>query len=84
MEKDTVFFKLESGERKKLKSDAHAHGMNVSEYLRWLIGIERIKMSGKKSEVEENMLPELCSCGYRFEADETICSNCGKKVEEDG
>ena len=37
-----------------------------------------------ESEVEENMLPELCSCGYRFEADETICPNCGKKVEEDG
>lgn len=37
-----------------------------------------------ESEVEENMLPEHCSCGYRFEADETICPNCGKKVEEDG
>jgi len=37
-----------------------------------------------ESEAEENMLPELCSCGYRFEADETICPNCGKKVEEDG
>ena len=37
-----------------------------------------------ESEVEENMLPEICSCGYRFEADETICPNCGKKVEEDG
>ena len=50
MEKDTVFFKLESGERKKLKSDAHAHGMNVSEYLRWLISIESIIMSNKKVE----------------------------------
>lgn len=37
-----------------------------------------------ESEVEENMLPEICSCGYRFEASETICPNCGKKVEEDG
>ena len=36
------------------------------------------------SEAEENMLPEVCSCGYRFETDETICPNCGKKVEEDG
>lgn len=36
------------------------------------------------SEAEEDMLPEICSCGYRFEADETICPNCGKKVEEDG
>lgn len=37
-----------------------------------------------ESEVEENMLPEICSCGYRFVADETICPNCGKKVEVDG
>ncbi len=35
-------------------------------------------------EADENMLPEICSCGYFFEADETICPNCGKKVEEDG
>ena len=33
---------------------------------------------------DDEMLPEICSCGYRFEADETICPNCGKKVEEDG
>ena len=37
-----------------------------------------------ESEVEENMLPEICSCGYRFVADETTCPNCGKKVEENG
>lgn len=37
-----------------------------------------------ESDVEENMLPEICSCGYRFENDETTCPNCGKKVEEDG
>lgn len=37
-----------------------------------------------ESEAEEDMLPEICSCGYRFETDETICPNCGKKVEEDG
>lgn len=47
MEKDTVFFNLEKGERKKLKSDAHAHGMNVSEYLRWLIKQERQKNDSK-------------------------------------
>lgn len=41
-------------------------------------------MKWLESEVEENMLPEICSCGYRFEASETICPNCGKKVEEDG
>ncbi len=37
-----------------------------------------------ESEEEENMLSEICSCGYRFESDETICPNCGKKVEENG
>lgn len=36
------------------------------------------------NDVDENMLPEICSCGYLFENDETICPNCGKKVEEDG
>lgn len=48
MEKDTVFFNVKKGEREKLKSDAHAHGMNISEYLRWLIEVERIKMYSKK------------------------------------
>ena len=33
---------------------------------------------------DNETLPEICSCGYRFETDETICPNCGKKVEEDG
>lgn len=55
MEKDTVFFKLESGERKKLKSDAHAHEMNVSEYLRWLIEVERIKMYSKKVKSDDKL-----------------------------
>lgn len=34
-------------------------------------------------DVDKNMLPEICSCGYCFENDETICPNCGKKVEKD-
>lgn len=50
----------------------HKIPFSIEEIEKWL-----------KSEVEENMLPEICSCGYRFEADETICPNCGKKVEED-
>lgn len=35
-----------------------------------------------ESEAEEDMLPEICSCGYRFEADETICPNCGAQMDE--
>ena len=33
--------KLTEDENKQLKLDAYAHGMNVSEYLRWLIERER-------------------------------------------
>lgn len=55
MEKDTVFFNVEKGERKKLKSDAHAHGMNISEYLRWLIEVERIKMYSKKTKSDDEL-----------------------------
>lgn len=36
-----VNFKVKEGEREKLKNDAHAHRMNVSEYLRWLIEKQR-------------------------------------------
>ena len=31
-----VNFKVKEGEREKLKNDAHAHRMNISEHLRWL------------------------------------------------
>lgn len=48
------------------------------------VRVERLYWAFGESEVEENMLPEVCSCGYRFETDETICPNCGKKVEVDG
>ena len=34
-------FKVKEGEREKLKNDAHAHRMNTSEYLRWLIDKQR-------------------------------------------
>lgn len=45
---------------------------------------KKSEQAAELKEVEENMLPEICSCGYRFVTDETICPNCGKKVEEDG
>ena len=39
-----VNFKVKEGEREKLKNDAHAHKMNISEYLRFLIEKERQDM----------------------------------------
>ena len=39
-----VNFKVKDGEREKLKNDAHAHRMNISEYLRFLIEKERQDM----------------------------------------
>ena len=36
-----VNFKVKDGEREKLKNDAYAHRMNISEYLRWLIDKQR-------------------------------------------
>ena len=39
-----VNFKVKEGEREKLKNDAHAHRMNISEYLRFLIERERQDM----------------------------------------
>jgi hypothetical protein len=34
-------FKITEEERERLKDDAHAHRMNISEYLRWLVEKER-------------------------------------------
>ena len=42
-----VNFKVKDGEREKLKNDAHAHRMNISEYLRWLIDKQRKEDEGK-------------------------------------
>ena len=42
-----VNFKVKEGEREKLKNDAHAHRMNISEYLRWLIDKQRKEDEGK-------------------------------------
>ena len=39
-----VNFKVKEGEREKLKNDAHAHRMNISEYLRFLVEKERQDM----------------------------------------
>ena len=39
-----VNFKVKDGEREKLKNDAHAHRMKISEYLRFLIEKERQDM----------------------------------------
>ena len=39
-----VNFKVKEGEREKLKNDAYAHRMNISEYLRFLIEKERQDM----------------------------------------
>lgn len=35
--------KLTEDENKQLKKDAYAHGMNVSEYISWLVEKEREK-----------------------------------------
>ena len=43
-----VNFKVKEGEREKLKNDAHAHRMNISEYLRFLIERERQDMRGNE------------------------------------
>lgn len=32
---------VKKNENKQLKADAYAHGMNVSEYIRWLVEKER-------------------------------------------
>ena len=33
--------KMEREEREQVKADAYRHGMNISEYVRWLIQKER-------------------------------------------
>jgi predicted DNA binding CopG/RHH family protein len=40
-------FKLTPSENMQLKKDAYAHGMNVSEYIRYLIEKERKKESAR-------------------------------------
>lgn len=51
-----VNFKVKEGERKKLKNDAYAHRMNISEYLRFLVEKERERMNNaeKKANTDRN------------------------------
>lgn len=44
---EMVSFKVENGESEKITQDAYAHGMNKSEYLRWLIDKHRKEDDGK-------------------------------------
>lgn len=53
--------KLTEDEKKQLKKDAHAHEMNVSDYLRDLIKRERASMKGRSAEERER---ELCRSNY--------------------
>ena len=46
-----VNFKVKEGERERLKNDAHAHRMNISEYLRWLIDKQRKEDENEKSKM---------------------------------
>ena len=47
---EMVSFMVENGESKKITQDAYSHGMNKSEYLRWLIDKQR-----KEDESNENI-----------------------------
>ena len=51
-----VNFKVKEGEREKLKNDAHAHRMNISEYLRFLVEKERERVNNaeKKANTDRN------------------------------
>ena len=47
-----VNFKVKEGEREKLKNDAHAHRMNISEYLRFLVEKERERMNNAENKAD--------------------------------
>lgn len=51
-----INFKVQDGEREKLKNDAYAHRMNISEYLRFLVEKERERMNNaeKKANTDRN------------------------------
>lgn len=51
--KQTVF-RQTVDEFEQLKNDAHAHRMNISEYIRWLIEQERMLIAKETREVEED------------------------------
>lgn len=54
-----VIFKVKEGERKKLKNDAHAHRMNISEYLRFLVKTERERMNNTEKNVKRKSEKEI-------------------------
>lgn len=58
-----VNFKVEGGERLRIKNDAHAHMMNISEYIRWLIHQERIRTSKRCG--EDSNESERCANNQR-------------------
>ena len=47
-------FRQTPEEFEQLKNDAHAHRMNISEYIRWLIERERMLIAKETREVEED------------------------------
>ena len=51
--RQTVFRQTPS-EYEKLKNDAHAHRMNISEYLRWLIDKQRKEDEGNERKQKNN------------------------------
>ena len=53
---EMVSFKVENGESEKIRQDAYAHGMNKSEYLRFLVEKERERMNNaeKKARINES------------------------------
>ena len=54
---EMVSFKVENGESEKITQNAYAHGMNKSEYIRFLVEKEREKMKNEK---------DYCFCPYDF------------------
>ena len=86
-----VNFKVKEGEREKLKNDAHAHRMNISEYLRFLIEKERQDM---RKEDEGEMKQAKCEdCVYydELKTEQPCCGcvdfvnfECGHPTEKGG
>ena len=77
-----VNFKVKEGEREKLKNDAHAHRMNISEYLRWLIDKQRKEDEKKMKRMDNNT---CCGCIYENIDDTTEdiskCVCCKRNFE---
>ena len=52
-------FRQTPGEYEKLKNDAHAHRMNISEYLRFLVEMERERMNNAEKNIKWNSEKEI-------------------------